>query len=116
MRSRTSGTGTASSGGNGVCAVPFRPSIQATSARANSGTSLQGTPADVRSWSLCFDMKKPSVVDRGGQTDPRDPLGCPTATSPCGIHLARAGRLAGASAPLLMYAVYIGDHGSGFQA
>jgi AraC-like DNA-binding protein len=44
-----SGTGTTSTDGNGTCAQPGRPSIQATSGRANAGTSLHGTPADVSS-------------------------------------------------------------------
>jgi hypothetical protein len=38
-----------STDGNGACAQPGRPSIQATSGRANAGTSLHGTPADVSS-------------------------------------------------------------------
>src|SRR5262249_23800411 len=62
---KMSGTGTASTEGNDDCADPCRPSIQATSGRANSGTSLHGTPADVSSgppseaslFYLYFDMK-----------------------------------------------------------
>src|SRR6266511_6023251 len=67
---RMSGTGTTFTGGNADCADPCRQSIQATSARANSGTSLHGTPADVNSGppseatlvSLFFDMKNPPSV------------------------------------------------------
>jgi hypothetical protein len=64
-----SGTGTASTDGNDDCADPCRPSIQATSGSADSGTSLHGTPADVNSGppsgttvvSLFFDIKRPSI-------------------------------------------------------
>jgi hypothetical protein len=66
---RMSGTGITSIGGNDDWADPCRPSIQATSARANSGTSLHGTPADVNSGppseatlvSLYLRHKKPSI-------------------------------------------------------
>jgi hypothetical protein len=46
---RTSGTGTSLISGKRPFAEPCRPSIHSTSARANSGTSDHGTPADVTS-------------------------------------------------------------------
>src|SRR5215472_5957119 len=74
---RMSGTGTTSTDGNDDCAEACRPSIQVTAGRANSGTSFQGTPADVSSGppseatlvSLFFDIKKNlHRIDRGGLT------------------------------------------------
>ena len=113
---RISGTGKTSIGGNGEFAEPCRPSIQATWGRANSGTSFHGTPADVRSGppseatfvSLFFDIKKPPTASRGGLTFSRcNPFRCRMATSPFGIHLAREGRLARASAQLMMHVIEI---------
>jgi hypothetical protein len=86
---RMSGTGTASTDGSDDCADPCRPSIQATSARANSGTSLHGTPADVNSGppsettavSLFFDIKTLHRFDRGGLTIAR-PVSLPNSRIP----------------------------------
>src|SRR5262245_51283569 len=84
-----SGTGTASTGGNGDWADPCRPSIQATAGRTDSGTSFHGTPADVSSGPPSeaslplpfFGIKNPPWVDPGGLTIAR-PVSLPNGRIP----------------------------------
>ena len=84
-----SGTGTTSTDGNCACAEPCRPSIQATSGRANPGTSLHGTPADVSSGPpseatlapFFLDIKTLHRFDRGGLTIAR-PVSLPNGRIP----------------------------------
>src|SRR6516165_2335009 len=65
-------------------------------------------PAFVRGTLRCFRHKNSlHRFDRGGLTNSRDPFRCRMAASPCGNHLAREGRLARASALLLMHNRYL---------
>jgi hypothetical protein len=52
--------------GKACSAGPCRSSIHSTCGQAKSGTSDQGTPADVRSVGVFITKKPPSVIFRGG--------------------------------------------------
>jgi hypothetical protein len=52
--------------GKACSAGPCRLSIHSTCGQAKSGTSDQGTPADVKSVGVFITKKPPSVILRGG--------------------------------------------------